>query len=515
MVPGYLLGFLFDQFAKFLIRLLEVKVHYNETIAAILLGLLYAAGLIVFLGLLVRNFRTQQKIAQLVKVKPRRAVTFFGSLLLSLLVSSALIIGYLLLFFCWRHLTSLLNNFIWERVADILAWAVLLLLISFLFLFGVVRTLVKRVYQQASQRDRQVPAQVRQPQTPFRSGSPYSVESWDLTGREGKRFLSGGPRAADISRLTGQDALEPIRVYASLNQHGSTDKARAAAISELHRTGAFQRKNLLLAIPTGSGWVDEWNTQSVEFFTNGDCATIAVQYSYLPSWIAFCTELETVRQEASKMIAAIKTQLQQLPPDQRPKLYLTGESLGAYGGQQAFPSPQELLHQISGAVWIGTPGFTSLLEDLQAARHRGSPMIAPVVDSGRHFRFVPSPAQLKTDLYGRELGTWLFPRVVYAQHGSDPITAWHWRWLWHRPDWITERATRDTWPGLTWYRLVTFFQLTMDLAIAEAVPPGYGHKYEEELIPAWRAVLGVEESHGQLGGFSDQQLAAAIRNFLS
>ena len=36
-----------------------------------------------------------------------------------------------------------------------------------------------------------------------------------------------------------------------------------------------------------------------------------------------------------------------------------------------------------------------------------------------------------------------------------------------------------------------FWQLTTDLAAANAAPPGHGHRYQPELVPAWAAVLGA------------------------
>ena len=59
---------------------------------------------------------------------------------------------------------------------------------------------------------------------------------------------------------------------------------------ELERTGAFERPVLALLGTTGTGWVDELNVRSIEYLTDGNCATAAMQYSFLPSPVAFVTD---------------------------------------------------------------------------------------------------------------------------------------------------------------------------------------------------------------------------------
>ena len=56
--------------------------------------------------------------------------------------------------------------------------------------------------------------------------------------------------------MNGRPAKEPIRVYAGL-QTADTDEARMdVIIRELERTGAFDRKLLVIIPTTGTGWVD-------------------------------------------------------------------------------------------------------------------------------------------------------------------------------------------------------------------------------------------------------------------
>jgi len=156
----------------------------------------------------------------------------------------------------------------------------------------------------------------------------------------------------------------------------------------------------------------------------------------------------------------------------RPALFVCGESLGAFASQSVFSSVEDALTQVDGALWVGTPAFTPMHEALTAARHTGSPEVAPVVNNGRRVRFVNEPSDLRTDLYGRELGPWGFPRIVYAQHPSDPVVWWNNKLIWTQPDWLRERAGRDVSMNVEFTRFATYIQVLADLPVAGTAPGG-------------------------------------------
>jgi len=263
-------------------------------------------------------------------------------------------------------------------------------------------------------------------------------------------------------------------------------------VAELRRTGAFDRAVILIAASTGSGWVDEWQVQPLEFLTRGNCATASLQYSYVPSALNWLTGLEPAQEASAALFRAVRAELDTMDEADRPALFVCGESLGAFASQSVFSSVEEALSQVDGALWVGTPAFTPMHAELTAARHKGSPEVAPVVYNGRRVRFVNEPSDLRTDLYGRELGPWGFPRFVYAQHASDPVVWWNRKMLWMQPDWLRERAGRDVSPFVEFTRFVTFIQVLADLPVAGTAPGGHGHTYNEELIPLWRAILGFD-----------------------
>jgi len=303
-------------------------------------------------------------------------------------------------------------------------------------------------------------------------------------------FVTSAPTPAQISAATGRVAVEPIRVYAGRTADRTVSDVADAVVAELQRTRAFDRRVLAVITTTGTGWVDDWSAQSIEYLSDGDSAVAAMQYSYLPSAMSMITDRDTPREAGKALFDKVYAVWRALPADHRPRLVVGGESLGSYGGQAAFADVHDMLARAQGGVWVGTPSFTDIAAQLTAQRTPGSPEIVPVVDDGLHIRFAASGDQLTHDYYGREYGAWEFPRFVYAQHPSDPVVWWNPALLGAEPDWLREPRGRDVNPDVTWIPFVTFWQLTTDMAVGHDPPDGYGHRYGPELVPAWGSVLG-------------------------
>lgn len=335
------------------------------------------------------------------------------------------------------------------------------------------------------------PEGMKAPTSALRTGGPGSSESWQSLGAEGAQFVSKGPDAAQITAVTGQPAQEPIRAYAGLGER-SLPQVVEAVMGELERTGAFERSAILVYTTTGTGWVNEWHASAFEYLGAGDTAVAAMQYSTFPSALALLTDTQTPREAGQLLYAAVKDRIDQLPVAERPRLYVAGESLGAFGGNGAFSSPEKMLDGVDGAVWTGTPGFTPLHRTLTSNRLPGSTQVNPVVDNGLHFRFAANQDELSADQFGRPLGEWESPRVVYLQHPSDPVVWWSMGLLLNEPEWIDEHAGSDVTGQIRWVPIATLLQISADMAVATNVNIGHGHIYQDEVIPAWAGVLGQD-----------------------
>ncbi|EPH05406.1 hypothetical protein HMPREF1485_00545 [Propionibacterium sp. HGH0353] len=356
----------------------------------------------------------------------------------------------------------------------------------------IVRTTANGVAHVMAETNAQTAAGRKPPTSPLRSGSSASLQTWDSLGREGKDAVTDGPDAAMIEKVTGQSAKEPIRVYAGLNSRRDYVAEANGVLAELIRTGAFNRKVLVVQNGTGSGWIEEWSVSAVEYLTGGDCATATMQYSYLGSVGAFLLDRESPKEGAQALFSVIHDYWATLAPETRPRLYTSGVSLGSYGGQSAFPSIDDMIAKVDGAVWVGTPGFTPIWKDLEADRREGSPAIVPVIDDGRIVRFMGNPGELYHDHWGAAYPPWAaHTRIAYVQHPSDPVTWWSPEMIWSEPDWMRERAGDDVNPHIQWTPWSSFWQVTADMALSTTPPGGHGHNYHSEFIPIWSAVLGI------------------------
>jgi uncharacterized membrane protein len=322
------------------------------------------------------------------------------------------------------------------------------------------------------------------PKTPLRSGGPQSLVSWDTLGRQGRIFVEGGPTVAELTRFNGAPATEPIRAYAGLNSaEGITATAELAA-RELQRTGGLQRAVVAVATTTGTGWINEAEPSALEYMYNGNTAIVSMQYSFLPSWLSFLVDKENARHAGQALFEAVDRLIRQMPEGQRPKLVVFGESLGSFGGEAPFMSLNNVLARTDGALFSGPTFNNTIWTDLTATRDAGSPEWLPIYHDGKAVRFVARPSDL-----ARPDTEWGRPRVVYLQHASDPIAWWTPDLLFARPDWLREKRGYDVLPQTEWIPVVTFLQVSADMAVAQQVPPGHGHSYVADVADAWAAVL--------------------------
>ena len=490
---GYVAGVVVQNVAQLVIRLTGLTISASEPVELgfrIGIGALFALW---WIYAVIQSYRRARKAAALVNMPGET----FGEYLLG--TAGAVVVSWMLL-----RIVGALNGLCWMLIASLDAHMPrpAAIVVSMVILFAIMFFLTSKVIlrggigffrRKAEQLNMRTARGIYQPVVPERSASPASSVTWESVGGQGRVFLGRGPSRLDIAQVCGGVAMEPIRVYSGMPTGGSgIEQAAATVVAELHRTGAFDRAVILIAASTGSGWVDEWQVQPLEFLTRGNCATASLQYSYVPSALNWLTGLEPAQEASAALFAAVRAELDLMDEADRPALFVCGESLGAFASQSVFESFEDVLARVDGALWVGTPSFTPMHAALTAARHKGSPEVAPVVHNARRVRFVNEPSDLRTDLYGRELGPWGFPRVVYAQHPSDPVVWWTNKLIWTQPDWLRERAGRDVSLNVEFTRFATYIQVLADLPVAGTAPGGHGHTYHEELIPLWRGILGFD-----------------------
>lgn len=497
---GYIVGLTIQRFYALVVPRLGVEITAPQSVSIAFRAVLLLGFFLWFLRWLLQSYRERKRANHLVGMRGET----LGEYLLGTFCAFILMLA--LLGIAWglqwigRAIVSVLSQ--WMHMVFALALSLLILVVIVYALTSQVllKLGINFFTRHARKMNNRTAKGIVQPQVPERSGSPQSRSSWRAVGGQGRVFLGRGPSRADIEAVTGCSAMEPIRVYAGMPEEGqSLQSAADLVVEELHRTGAFDRAVILIATSTGSGWVDEWQVQPLEYLTRGNCATASMQYSFVPSSINFLTDLDVSEEAAVILFETIRRAVDEIPEDRRPALFVCGESLGAYASQHVFSGIVDVLSRTDGALWVGTPAFTPMHAELTAIRHRGSPEVAPVVANGRHVRFVNIPENLWSDVYGRELGDWNYPRVVYAQHPSDPVVWWNSELVWHKPDWISEKVDGDVSPHMQYTRGATYIQVLVDMPVAGTAPGGHGHTYHEELIPLWEAILGLREDEKSPG----------------
>jgi uncharacterized membrane protein len=320
-----------------------------------------------------------------------------------------------------------------------------------------------------------------------RSGGPGSQIAWQDLGRAGKRFVTEGPRKADIEAFNGRPALEPIRVYAGLRTADSPKKQAKAALDDLIRMGAFSRSILVIATPTGTGWVDNNGIAPLEYMHDGDVATVAVQYSYLQSPLSLILEPGRSQKSAAAVFRAIYRYWKSLPEDSRPKLYLFGLSLGSLGSEESPPMYAWLGASFDGAVWAGPPFRNRIWRTIQRDRDEGSPSWRPVFEGGSNFRVIGhgNSADAPSD--------WGRVRIVYIVYPSDAIVFFQERMFYREPQWMVPPRGEDVSPLLQWFPIITALQVGIDMMFTAAVPPGHGHNYAvADYIEGWKAITAPQ-----------------------
>jgi uncharacterized membrane protein len=342
-----------------------------------------------------------------------------------------------------------------------------------------------RVY---AARNDTTPPGISEPAATYRSAGQGSVVEWDKLGMQGRAFVGGGPTAAEISSVTKESAKTPVRVYVGSGQGGSMAERAALAVAELKRTGGFNRGTLMIATPTGSGWLERQAVDSLEYLHGGDTAIVSMQYSYQPSWVSFLFHQDLPRDSAQALYRAVKAEWLGMPAQSRPKLLVYGLSLGAAGMQSAFTDVAELTSAVDGAVFSGAPNNSQPWGTLQDQRDAGSPVWQPVYDGGLHVRWLSNNGD-----FAKLEGPWEPARVAYLQHGTDAVTWLTPRLIWAKPDWLGGAAESggrapDVSDSMRWIPLVTYLQVAFDMFMGESVPANHGHNFGDVAVEAWNHV---------------------------
>jgi uncharacterized membrane protein len=324
------------------------------------------------------------------------------------------------------------------------------------------------------------------------SGSPASFVAWATLGRMGRDFVATSTTAQELEMFHGAGAelADPVRVYVGVRSAGSAAERAELAVRELERAGGFDRKVLVVWVPTGTGWIVPKAAAALEQLHRGDTAIVAIQYSFLPSLLAVFVDAGLANEAGITLFSAVRARWSQLPPDRRPKLVLFGKSLGTAGveapfvGVDASSSVASIVARVDGALMAGASRSNPIHTQLTRERDPGSPVWQPVFEGGRSVRFLnrdPGQAVLHAD--------WPIPRIVYLQHPADPVALWSIEALWWPPEWMAQPRGFDMPDNLRWFPIVSSVQSVSDFLDQLGPPPGFGHDYATDYVRGWARIV--------------------------
>lgn len=404
---------------------------------------------------------------------------FLSIVVLFIFVEIGQLIGKLV-----RFLVRQLERVAPPRVSAVVV-VVLLLALSIALLNGiVVRFGMSALNSTFSAANDETDPEFAAPTSPLRSGGPDSSVTWESLGHQGRVFVSAGPTVEELATFNGRPAIEPIRAYAGLHSADGIKATAALAAQELLRKGGLDRAVVAVATTTGTGWINEAEASALEYMFNGDTAIVSMQYSFLPSWLSFLVDKENARQSGQALFEAVDALIREMPEAQRPRLVVFGESLGSFGGEAPFLALNNLIARTDGALFSGPTFNNTIWTQLTRDRDADSPEWLPIYDKGENVRFAA-----RSDNLERPDDSWAHPRVVYLQHASDPIAWWNPDLLFAEPDWLKEPRGYDVSGRMQWIPIVTFLQVSADMAVAVDVPDGHGHVYVKDVANAWAAIL--------------------------
>lgn len=487
---GFSIGYGLGTLTSYLIRWVGVR-EPSELIKYYAWRFVLSVGLIIFIIFGFEATDWQNEVRLLVGEDPHEG----GFITLAVIISFITFNLMLLISRAIRILNRAVRKQVYKvgviprRLASLVS-IFLVLIIMFTIINGVLfdsfKSLANSIYSSSNQ---QTDEGVVKPISEFRSGSESSLVSWDSLGRNGRNFVSSGPSTNELEEFSGKDAEEPVRVYVGLESRQTISERAKLAVRELERTQAFDKEVLVVMTATGSGWIEPQSADSLEYMYNGDSALVTIQYSYLPSWMSLLINRDDATEAGRELYNAVYDKWVSLPEDDRPKLIAYGLSLGSYGGQAAFSGEQDLVARTDGALFMGTPSFSSPWNIFTEDRDSTSPEIKPIYNQGRNIRF----AAKNQDISSLSPGPWNDPKILYLQHPSDPVVWWNPDTILNRPDYLSEPRGYDVSPRTTWFPVISFLQATVDQFFGVSVPAGHGHNYPPTIVESWRAVTSPND----------------------
>ena len=326
------------------------------------------------------------------------------------------------------------------------------------------------------------PAYPEPPTSAYVTAGPASVIGFDTIGKEGRRFVTMALSPAEIEAVMGEPAMQPVRAVGGYEAAKTIEERAALTLQELRNLGAYDRSLIVVASPTGVGYVNYSFAEAVEYLTLGSCAIVVPQYALVPSALAL-NQTTAGSHLQTLVLEGIRDHIATLPEHRRPRVVQFGESLGAQVALDvaARTTADFDLLGIERGLYLGTPFRTSLWQRWFDDPGDADPLgILGMVSQAD------------------EIGVTTSPQVRHVQivHHDDPINKFSYDTVVRTPWWMGPPESRpEGVPRETRFRPFTTFIINLvDLKNGMNSKPGQfvrrGHDYRIELRE------GVQRAYG-------------------
>lgn len=243
--------------------------------------------------------------------------------------------------------------------------------------------------------------------------------------------LVAGPTA--YANAAPDVPADPRLTYSHLTDE-SVDSRGQEIVTEWAASDGPDQDAVVVAVPTGSGWIDSAAVQGFVRRFDGSVSFLALQYSEVPSWQAYVRSPDSAGQSAIALLRALDSRLAAMPDP--PRVYLYGQSLGAVGADAARAWAHRTGVDVDGTVLAGAPAGT--VESLPACA----------------------------------------PRVSMV-NATDPVADFQVSLLWRAPHHADGTATVGARPSMRapWTPVASFVATALDLVVSLDGPVGSGHHY--------------------------------------
>ncbi|MCB0917598.1 MAG: alpha/beta-hydrolase family protein [Actinobacteria bacterium] len=392
-----------------------------------------------------------------------------------------------------RAIVAAANRFVGHdtgEVGELAAHCVTALGLGALGVYGL-NTVRKRTTRE---NDVHEPAYPNPPTSEYVSCGPKSVVNFEDIGKEGRRFVLMVLDDKVIENVIDEPAINPIRIV--IPRQGAVDNRVQQCLEEMDRLGAFDRDIIVLAAPTGVGYVNYVMAEALEYLSRGNCATIVPQYALRPSALALdSTDLGTQLQ--GRILEAISDRIEAMPTAKRPRLVQFGESLGA---------------QV--ALDVAAEGGIHRLDtlDVEAGLYMGVPFRSKTWRAWRRNARSVDPGNRLVLVSRAEDIPHRPGQHVMIVHDDDPVNKFGYRMLVKRPWYLGPPKSRPPMvPRETLFRPVVSFVIALvDLVNGMNMKPGdfrrVGHDYRIDIREALQETFVLEVSPEQA-----EAIEAALR----